>query len=105
MLVFIYSERKGTVAATMDGAIPKEIRKERSQRLIALGKSITSEILSEAVKKGKTLSSIFETYDGKTAVGHSASFIEVRTDTPRDIRGEIVTVTPVAVGDGYLICK
>ena len=105
MHVFIYSERKGTVAATMEGAVPKEVRKERSQHLIALGKKITSEILSEAVEKGKPLSAIFETYDGKTAVGHSASFIEVRVETSRDLRGEVVEVTPVAVGDGYLICK
>lgn len=105
MHVFIYSERKGTVAATMPNAVPKEVRKERSQRLIALGQRLTQEILSETVLKAKPLSVIFETFDGKTAVGHSASFIEVRTETSQDIRGEVISVTPVSAGDGYLICK
>ena len=105
MHVFIYSERKGTVAATMPNAVPKEIRRERSQRLIACGRRMTEELLSETVRRKKPLSVIFETYDGSVAIGHSASFIEVRTETARDLRGEVVTVTPVSVGDGYLICK
>ncbi|MDX2084623.1 MAG: tRNA (N(6)-L-threonylcarbamoyladenosine(37)-C(2))-methylthiotransferase MtaB [Candidatus Melainabacteria bacterium] len=35
--VFRYSPRPGTPAATMDGAVPDRIRKERAERLIALG--------------------------------------------------------------------
>jgi threonylcarbamoyladenosine tRNA methylthiotransferase MtaB len=39
--VFSYSSRPGTVAATMPGHLPKNIKKERARRMIALGQELS----------------------------------------------------------------
>jgi threonylcarbamoyladenosine tRNA methylthiotransferase MtaB len=39
--VFSYSSRPGTAAATMPGHLPKNIKKERARRMIALGQELS----------------------------------------------------------------
>ena len=48
---FIYSKRKGTVAETMDGHLPVNVKKERLQRLINRQREIASEISSSYIGK------------------------------------------------------
>jgi tRNA-2-methylthio-N6-dimethylallyladenosine synthase len=42
--LFHYSERQGTVAASMEGSMPEEIRKERLARMIAVQREVQTEI-------------------------------------------------------------
>jgi len=49
--MFMYSKRKGTKAADMDGQIDDEVKKERLQRLITLQNSIAKELSEACVGK------------------------------------------------------
>lgn len=55
---FIYSKRRGTPAAKMDGQVPEEIVKERFERLLALVKEISTQITDSRV--GQTCEVLFE---------------------------------------------
>jgi tRNA-2-methylthio-N6-dimethylallyladenosine synthase len=103
--MFVYSVRKGTVAAAMTGQISDELKKERITRLIALQNSIIKEI-----NKEKYLNKTFEVlvegviedkkdvYCGKTDNGRLISF-----DCGYDCLGEFknVTVTKSATSSLY----
>ena len=49
--MFMYSSREGTKAATMDGQIDQEIKKERLQRLIAVQNGVSKELSMAFVGK------------------------------------------------------
>jgi tRNA-2-methylthio-N6-dimethylallyladenosine synthase len=55
--MFAYSEREGTKAATMEGQVPRRIRKERLERLIDIQTAITREWYESMV--GRTVSVLF----------------------------------------------
>ncbi len=55
---FIYSIRKGTPAARMEGQVPDEVKKERFARLLDVQNSITKDINSKYV--GKTIKILVE---------------------------------------------
>ena len=55
---FIYSPRKDTPAAKMDGQIPDEVKKKRFARLLEVQNSITKDLNSEYV--GKTIKILVE---------------------------------------------
>ena len=61
--MFIYSPRKGTRAAEMEGRIPEEVAKDRIARLIALVNSKTREKSAKYV--GKTVEILCEDFDEK----------------------------------------
>lgn len=85
--IFKYSKRAGTVAAAMDGQIPEDIKHERSQKLIAVCKDITAEILCEEIKQRPVQKVLFEQKVDGYWCGHTDSFIEVRVKCERDLHG------------------
>jgi len=75
--IFPYSKRTGTPAASMPNQIPKQVKKERLSALSTLEADIRHEILSSFVEKNESVEVLFETFDGRGVIGHTASFIEV----------------------------
>lgn len=102
MHVFAYSKREGTPAATMTGQIEKNIKKERSARLIALGEELTAKRLLRALET-PVRPVLFETFANGFAVGHTREFFEVAVPSDHPLDGEIHTVRATHAARGRLI--
>lgn len=103
--VFAYSRRAGTPAASYDGQIPENVKKERSSRLIAVKNEVRDTVLDGIVKTGDNLSVILETYDGEFYTAHSDGFAEVKVKAEAGLSGEMFTVIPVSYEDGIILAK
>ncbi len=75
--VFPYSERKGTKAYFMEGKVKDSIKRERSEKLIELGKEKSFDFRSRF--KGKTLECVSVDTNRKR-VALSSNYIHVRVD-------------------------
>jgi threonylcarbamoyladenosine tRNA methylthiotransferase MtaB len=73
--VFPYSEREGTPAAKMP-PVEKAIRKERAQKLRALGEQQVQRLMQSRI--GHTANILIERAGEEYATGHSEQFIPVR---------------------------
>ena len=87
--VFPYSKRKGTVAATMKGQIPENVKHERVARLSEIALEVRKSILDREINNGCEKTVLFETFKDGYASGHTDDFIEVRVKTDKDIRSLI----------------
>ena len=87
---FPYSRRAGTVADSMSGQVPEEIKRERVRRITELQTSIRFEILKKQI--GTTAEVLFETCKNGKAHGHTPSFIEVTCPSTEDLQGTVRTV-------------
>lgn len=104
--VFQYSKRSGTEAAARKDQVPAEIKKMRSETLIAEQAKIHAEILHENV--GKEFELLVETVERDAmgnpyASGHTTSFIQMRVSCRENTQsGNIIKV--VAEGtDGTVL--
>ena len=88
--VFPYSERRGTVAATLPGRVPEEIRHQRVRELSAIQAEIQKEILNSYTDTA--VSVLFETYTDGTAIGHTDTFVEVSCAAPHALQSQTHTV-------------
>lgn len=102
---FIYSPRKGTPAAKMDGQIPAEVSKDRIMRLIDLQNSLNREFSKSY--NGKTVGILCEGYDekkdkflGRDVYGRMAYF-----DGTPDLIGRFVDVKITETGGISLVGK
>lgn len=100
---FPYSERAGTPAAEMEGAIPREIRKERCQRLNQASARQRDEILDTFLSKNVTVL-VEKITDGK-AVGHTEEFLECTFAAENSAVGQLVSVTVLGHENGRLTGK
>ncbi len=73
--VFPYSKREGTKAASMDGHLPNNIKKERARRLIEIDNDLQLEYNKKFIGK-KVNVLVEEIVDGK-AIGHTQNFLKV----------------------------
>ena len=103
--VFAYSKREGTPAATYEGQIAENVKKERSARLIFECNRMRDEILDRVVEAKKSLSCILESYDGGYYTAHSDSYIEVRVEGDAGLSGNLVSVQPVRHENGVIYGK
>ncbi len=109
--VFAYSRRKDTPAASFEGQIPEDVKKERSLALRRVQSDVTDEILSGLVAEGGELSAILETEEGGVYTAHSDTYVELRVKGAAGLTGKLVTVAPVSHKDGIIygnlinICK
>lgn len=101
--VFTYSKRAGTVAASLPGQIPEQVKKERSARLSARQREIKNELLFELVEGNKPVDVLFETYTDGVATGHTAAFEEFAVRCDRSLSGETHSVLPQTVENGVCI--
>ncbi|MPM92478.1 tRNA-2-methylthio-N(6)-dimethylallyladenosine synthase [bioreactor metagenome] len=83
--VFPYSERAGTAAAALPAKVAKDVKKERTGLLIALGKEYERAFISGFL--GERDDVLFERFvDGGLAEGHTGRYNLVRADgTPGEI--------------------
>ncbi len=101
MHVFAYSRRTGTPAASMPNQIPKQIKKERSAALSALGAELRHERLCRAL--GQPLRPVLlETFENGISIGHTKEFFEVAVRTPAPLNGELVRVHLTGIENGRL---
>ena len=96
---FTYSPRPGTAAATLPDQLPKAVRKERTRRMIALGKEMSLAFHQQYA--GKTLNVLWEMMAGADEhglrwSGYSDNYIRV-TGYGEDL---VNRVTEVVVDDG-----
>ena len=88
--VFPYSERRGTVAATLTGRVPEEIRHQRVRELSAVQAEIQKELLDSYTDTSVTV--LFETYTSGMMIGHTDAFVEVICPVPHSLQSQLHTV-------------
>ena len=88
--VFPYSERRGTVATTLGGRVPEEIRHQRVRELSAVQAEIQKEILDSY--SDTHVEVLFETYSNGTMIGHTDTFVEVACQTTQSLQAQVRTV-------------
>ncbi len=106
--VFAYSKRAGTPAATYKNQVDEAVKRERSERLIAVKNEVRDSLLDDIVKAGKPLSAIVETLgDDGFYTAHSDSYIEIKipSDNCRDLHGEMIYAAPVSHKNGIVLAK
>lgn len=103
--VFAYSKRVGTPAASFEGQIPEEVKKERSARLMEVVASVRDGILTDIVERREVLSCILETYSSGSYTAHSDGFVEVCVEAEAGLEGEMVKVLPVSHKNGIIYGK
>lgn len=88
--VFPYSERANTLAVRMQ-MVPNEIRKHRSQQLIAFGKQKTAEYIGSQL--GKTRPVLFEAEPFNTHIyGFTDNYIKVKVKADSQLINKIANV-------------
>ena len=103
-----YSERDGTPAATMEGALPREVRLERLNRVNALQDGISCSINRELI--GRKASVLVDGAAPKEESTHKERTLQGRTPTDKvvlltgldDLLGRVVTVEITEAGPWYL---
>lgn len=92
--VFQYSPRNGTIAANLNGQIPKNIKAERADRMKALGKKLQSEYLKSLV--GRTVPVLFERENSaEYHQGHAPDYTLIkilRKNSKKSLRNQIFYV-------------
>lgn len=92
MHVFTYSKRPSTIAATMNGQVSSQIKKERSAKLIALGKELKKEVLCDFVGRNEYTEVLFESYEDGWAYGHTDSFVPVCASSQGTLNAALLRV-------------
>lgn len=106
--VFAYSKRAGTPAATYKNQVDEAVKRERSERLIAVKNEVRDSLLDDIVKAGKPLSAIVETLgDDGFYTAHSDSYVEIKipSNNCRDLHGEMIYAAPVSHKNGIVLAK
>ena len=105
LYTFIYSRRKGTQAAVMNGQVERMVVNERFKRLLSLQSNIELELAHAAL--GAEFEILCDTYNKKTGVSSgktsSGKIIWLKTET--DLTGEFIPVTVTDVKKSNLFGK
>ena len=89
--VFPYSSRPCTSAAGMPGAVSATIKKERSQRMLALAKESSLSFIARFI--GRTAEVLFEQESGGLWSGLTGNYIRVYLKSGSDLTNQILPVT------------
>jgi threonylcarbamoyladenosine tRNA methylthiotransferase MtaB len=100
--VFPYSERPGTPAASLAGAVPRAVRKARASEMIRLREAMRQGFARRFV--GRPVEVLVERLDRDgCGRGWTGEYLECRIEgLTRGTVGRVVTVTPVAAEMGRL---
>lgn len=74
--VFPYSKKEGTKAATMEGQIKEEVKKQRVMELLKLSKELENKYMNKFI--GKTLTFIPEVYKDGYLIGHTGNYLLIK---------------------------
>ena len=95
MHIFQYSRREGTKAAAMPDQVPEAVKKERSEKLLALGHRMSEEFRQYYL--GRQVTALLEEeflYDGKRYyTGYTKEYVKVAVETKKDLSNTFVTGT------------
>lgn len=95
MHIFQYSRREGTKAAAMPDQVPEAVKKERSEKLLALGHRMSGEFRQYYL--GRQVTALLEEeflYDGKRYyTGYTKEYVKVAVETEKDLSNTFVTGT------------
>ena len=95
MHIFQYSKREGTKAAAMPDQVPEAVKKERSEKLLALGHRMSEEFRRYYL--GRQVTALLEEeflYDGKRYyTGYTKEYVKVAVETKKDLSITFVTGT------------
>lgn len=95
MHIFQYSRREGTKAAAMPDQVPEAVKKERSEKLFALGHRMSEEFRRYYL--GRQVTALLEEeflYDGKRYyTGYTKEYVKVAVETKKDLSNTFVTGT------------
>ena len=95
MHIFQYSRREGTKAAAMPDQAPEAVKKERSEKLLALGHRMSEEFRRYYL--GRQVTALLEEeflYDGKRYyTGYTKEYVKVAVETEKDLSNTFVTGT------------
>ena len=93
--IFQYSRREGTKAAAMPDQVPEAVKKERSEKLLALGHRMSEEFRRYYL--GRQVTALLEEeflYDGKRYyTGYTKEYVKVAVETEKDLSNTFVTGT------------
>jgi threonylcarbamoyladenosine tRNA methylthiotransferase MtaB len=91
MHVFPYSKRPGTAAATMPGQIDDKVKKNRSARMMALGKRSARQFRSQFL--GRTMMVLWEDDSGEGLwSGHTANYLRVYAQSDKNPANQMLAV-------------
>ena len=94
MHIFQYSRREGTKAAAMPDQVPEAVKKERSEKLLALGHRMSE---FRRYYLGRQVTALLEEeflYDGKRYyTGYTKEYVKVAVETEKDLSNTFVTGT------------
>ncbi len=103
--VFPYSERPGTPAAVMPGAVPVRVRRERARDLIALGERKRAEFAGTFVGRGVEVL-VEKVSDDGVATGWTSQYLPCRiSGSSREDVGELLSVTPTGTDGETLLAS
>ena len=95
MHIFQYSRREGTKAAAMPDQVPEAVKKERSEKLLALGHRMSEEFRRYYL--GRQVTALLEEeflYDGKRYyTEYTKEYVKVAVETEKDLSNTFVTGT------------
>ncbi len=95
MHIFQYSRREGTKAAAMPDQVLEAVKKERSEKLLALGHKMSEEFRRYYL--GRQVTALLEEeflYDGKRYyTGYTKEYVKVAVETKKDLSNTFVTGT------------
>ena len=108
MHIFQYSRREGTKAAAMPDQVPEAVKKERSEKLLALGHRMSEEFRRYYL--GRQVTALLEEeflYDGKRYyTGYTKEYVKVAVETKKDLSNTFVTGTlKTQLTEDVLSCK
>ena len=87
--VFPYSKRPGTAAATMPGQIDDKVKKQRSARMMALGKRSARQFRSRFL--GRTMMVLWEDDSGEGLwSGHTANYLRVYAQSDKNLANQML---------------
>lgn len=95
--VFKYSKRKNTKAAVMKNQIDGNVKKERSEKLIALGEEYQEIFERENMKT--TQSVLFEEKHDGVYYGYTTNYIRVKAKSEEDLTNKIKKVKILDTGE------
>ena len=95
--VFKYSKRKNTKAAVMKNQIDGKVKKERSEKLIALGEEYQEIFERENMKAIKSV--LFEEEDKGEYYGYTTNYIRVKAKSDVDLKNKIKSVKILDTGE------
>ena len=88
--VFPYSKREGTKAATMEGQIKEEVKKQRVMELLKLSKELENKYMNKFI--GKTLTFIPEVYKDGYLIGHTGNYLLIKLKGCEELLNKEVSV-------------